>query len=146
MMRERTAYPLGIQCEAPDQWLVRGVMSFQEGGSLICNGEILEGSWLQLMLGSSEMALQAARRAAQRAIQSLNHVAVALVFDCVARRVLLGPHHGALEIAAIRQIIGPAIPFAGCYTYGEQAPLEITSVYGKTAVQTGSVLVVALGA
>jgi hypothetical protein len=145
MMRERIAYPLGIQCEAPDQWLLRGVMSFQEDGSLTCNGEILEGSWLQLMIGSSEMALEAASRAARRAIQSLNHVALVLVFDGVARRVFLGPHHAAMEIAAIRQIVGHTVPLAGGYLYGEQAPLEITSVYGKTAVQTGSVLVVALG-
>lgn len=145
MMRERVAYPLGIQCEAPDQWLLRGVMAFQDDGSLTCSGEILEGSWLQLMIGSSEMAIDAASRAARHAVQSLNHVAAVLVFDCVARRVLLGPHYAAMEIAAIRHIVGPTVPLAGGYIYGEQAPLDITSVYGKTAVQTGSVLVVALG-
>ncbi len=113
MMRERIAYPLGIQCEAPDQWLLRGVMSFQDGGSLVCNGEILEGSWLQLMIGSRQMAIEAAQRAAQQAIQSINHLSDVLVLDCIARRILLGPAQSSVEIAAIRQVVGPSVPLAG---------------------------------
>ena len=50
-----------------------------------------------------------------------------------------------MEIARIREAIGLSIPFAGCYTYGEQAPLKIASAAEQTATQTGSVLVVALG-
>jgi len=143
--RQGIAYPLGIQCEGTDRWLLRNVVSFQEDGSLFCSGEVLEGTWLQLMIGSRELALEAAHRAAQQAIRSLNHIACVLVFDSVIRRRLLGAQQAAAEIARLRQTIGPSVPLAGCYTYGEQAPLDITSVYGRTAVQTGSVLVVALG-
>ena len=143
--RERLAYPLGIQCENPNQWLLRNVVSVQADASLACSGEMIEGSWLQLMIGSRELALEAARRAAQVAIQSLNEVGCVVVFDSIARRKLLGETDAALEWATIRQTIGTSVPLVGCYTYGEQAPLGVTSVYGKNTVQTGSVLVIAIG-
>jgi hypothetical protein len=145
LTRQGSAYPLGIQCEAADQWLLRNVVSFQDDGSLACSGEILEGSWLQLMIGSREFALEAARRAAQDALKPLNHVAAVIVFDSVARRKLLGQQHAVAEVAALRQVVGPSTPLVGCYTYGEQAPLGTASVFGRTVVQTGSILVIALG-
>ena len=121
-------------------------MSFRPDGSLSCSGEILEGSWLQLMIGSRELTLAAASRAAQSAIRLLDRIVCALVFVSVARRKLFGAQHAAMEIARIREVIGSSVPLAGCYTYGEQAPLKIASTGEQTATQTGSVLVVALGA
>jgi hypothetical protein len=146
LTRQGIAYPLGLQREPSDQWLLRSVVSFGEDGSLSCSGEILEGSWLQLMIGGRETVLEAAHRAAQQALRPLNQIACALVFDSVVRRKLLGPQHAAMEIARIREVIGPSCPLAGCYTYGEQAPFGDTLGYEQTATQTGSVLVVALGA
>jgi len=143
--RQGIAYPLGIQSETDHYWLLRTVVSFREDGSLACSGEIPEGSWLQLMIGNRELAVEAARVAAQEAIQSLNRVAAVLVFDSAIRRKLLGSQHAAMEIACIRQVIGPSVTIAGCYTYGQQAPLGQGSAFGRIAVQTGSVLVVAIG-
>jgi hypothetical protein len=142
--RQAIAYPLGIQREPTDPWLLRNVIAFGADGSLACNGEIIEGGWLQLMVGSRELALEAAARAAQQAIRTLNRVACVLIFDSVARRKLLGPQHAASEIARIREALGPSVPIAGCYTYGEQAPLGPTT-YEGTTLRTGSVLAVALG-
>ena len=143
--RQHIAYPLGIQCESTDQWLLRNVVSFRPDGSLSCSGEISEGSWLQLMIGGRELALEAASRAAQSAIGLLNRIACVLVFVSVIRRKLFGAQHAAMEITRIREVIGPSVPLAGCYTYGEQAPLKIASSDEQTATQTGSVLVVAPG-
>lgn len=143
--RQGSAYPLGIQGETEDQWLLRNVVSFQEDGSLACSGEILEGSWLQLMIGSREFALEAARRAAQDALKPLNRAAAVIVFDSFARRKLLGQRQATEEIAVLQQVVGPSTPLIGCYTYGEQAPLGTASTVGRTIVQTGSILVIALG-
>ena len=145
LSRQGIAYPLGIQCETNHRWLLRNVVSVGADGSLACNGEILEGSWLQLMLGNHELAVEAARTAAQEAIQPLNHIAAVLVFDSAARRRLLGLEHAAMEIAGIRQVIGSAVPIAGCYTYGEYSSVGHEATVGRTAIQTSSVLVVALG-
>ena len=143
--RQHLAYPLGIQCEPSDPRLLRNVVSFGDDGSLLCSGEVPEGAWLQLMIGSHTLALEAARRAAQEAIRPLNQIAGVLVFDSIARRKLLGPRHAAMEIAQIRSVIGSSTPLVGCYTYGEQGPLGPSAVHERTAIQTGSVLVIALG-
>jgi hypothetical protein len=143
--RSRIAYPLGVQAEAGGGWLLRTITAFEEDGSLACSAEVPEGSWLQLMIGSPDLAIDAAHRAAQAAVRTLSHVAAVLVFDSVARRLLLGHSHTSTEIAAIRRVVGERVPLAGGYTYGEQAPMSVASLQGRTAVQTGSVLVVALG-
>lgn len=145
LTRQAIAYPLGIQREGSNQWLLRNVISLGEDGSLLCTGEVPNEGWLQLMIGSREAALEAAYRAAQQAVRPLNRVACALVFDSALRRKLLGPRHAELEISRIRDVTGHATPLAGCYTYGEQAPFGTTMTYERSAVQTGSVLVIALG-
>jgi hypothetical protein len=86
------------------------------------------------MIGSKELALEAASRAAQAALRSLASVRFVLLFDSVARRMLLGSD-AAREIQHIRKIVGLSTPLIGCYTYGEQAHV----------VQTGAVLVIAVG-
>ena len=79
-------------------------MSFGENGTLSCTGEILEGAWLQLMIGNRELAMAAAHRAAQQAIRSLNRIACVIVFDSIVRRTLLGSRHAAAEIDRIREL------------------------------------------
>lgn len=143
--RQRIAYPFGMQREGSGPWLLRNVHACYEDGSLACTGELAEGAWMQLMISSRELALEAALTAARAAIRPLNQVACALVFDSGARRTLLGAEGSAREIAGIRDILGASTPFAGCYTYGEQAPSEHSASRERTAIQTGSILVVALG-
>ena len=143
--RRAVAYPLGIHHQASQQWLLRNVVAFREDGSLTCSGEMLENSWLQLMIGSRELALEAAYKAAKQAIQSLNRVSCVLIFDSIARQILLGSTYASAEIQRIREAVGPAVTLAGCYTYGEQSSSGNASVYERTTIQTGSVLVVAIG-
>ncbi len=145
LARQAVAYPLGIQLGGADQWLLRNVVSLGIDGSLTCSGELLEDTWLQLMIGSRELAIEAAAKAAAHAIRTLNQVSCVIVFDSVSRRRLLGPRAALTELAAIREAVGPATPLAGCYTYGEQAPMGLSAGVPQTVTQTGSVLVVALG-
>ncbi len=147
LRRSQLAYPLGIRVEAglpaghsgEPRWLLRTVTAFHPDGSLECTGEMAEGAWLQLMIGNRELALDAARRAVQDAIQPMGRIACVLVFDSYARRLLLGPRHAAEELAAIRHAAGGA-PIAGGYGYGELATSS-----GHVSLQTGSVLVAAVG-
>lgn len=143
--RRAIAYPLGIHHQASQQWLLRNVVAFKEDGSLTCSAEMLEDTWLQLMIGSRELALEAAYKAAQQAVKSLNRVACVLIFDSIARQILLGPAYAATEIQRIREAVGQSTVIAGCYTYGEQSSSGNASVYERTTIQTGSVLVVAIG-
>lgn len=144
LAREGIAYPVGMRIASSDPWLLRNVVAFRDDGALACSGEILEGAWLQLMIGSRQLVVEAAQRAAQQAVRSLNRVAGVLVCDSVARRKLLGQRYAALEVAMIRRTVGPSIPLAGCYTYGEQGPVGHSPLVA-TAPQTGAVLIIALG-
>jgi hypothetical protein len=144
LVREQIAYPLGIRSETDQRWWLRNVTAFREDGSLVCSSDIPQGRWLQLMIGGRELALDAARQAAQTALQAVNRPMAALVFDSVARRMLFGPRYAAMELERLRQAIGPAVPLIGCYTYGEQAPLHTNEIAPPT-MQTGAIVVMVLG-
>ena len=144
LTRRLIAYPLGIQLDSTDQFLLRNIIQSSQDGGLVCTGEISEGSWVQLMMGSRELALEAASQAAKQAVQPLRSVRFVVVFDSVVRKRLLG-RDADEEIACIRQVIGPSVPLIGCYTYGEQTPLGNPYSYGRSSLQTGAVLVVAVG-
>ena len=144
LTRRLIAYPLGIQVDSTGQFLLRNVMSFGEGGSMVCTGEVSEGAWVQLMIGSKELVMEAAVLAAQEAIRPLRAVHAVLVFDSVTRRRLLGQDAGR-ELTRIQEVIGASVPIVGCYTYGEQTPLGTPYLSGRSTVQTGACLVIAIG-
>ena len=143
LTRLTVAYPLGVQTDADGQFLLRNVLSFGGNGSLICTGEMLEGAWLRLMIGSKELALEAATSAARTAMSQVRVADFALVFSSAVRRRLLG-RDARLELARIRQVLGSTVPIAGCYTYGEQAPPTTETPYGQPSTQTSSCLVIAV--
>jgi len=138
------AYPLGMQLESTEQYLLRNIMSFGQDGSLICTGEVSEGSWVQIMIGSKEPALEAASLATWQAVRNLKAVRFVLIFDSVSRKRLLG-RAAADEISRIRKVIGPAVPVIGCYSYGEQTPLGQDYGQWRASVQNGACLIVAVG-
>jgi hypothetical protein len=102
---------------------------------------MLEGAWLRLMIGSKELALEAAASAARTAMNQVRTTDFALVFSSAVRRRLLG-RDARLEFNRIRQVLGSAVPIAGCYTYGEQAPPSAETPYGQPSTQTGACLVI----
>lgn len=144
LTRELIAYPLGVQMDSTGRFLLRSVRGFGADGSLLCTGEIPEGAWVQLMIGSKSSALEAAALAARQAVQSLRAVHFVVVFDSAVRQRLLGRETGE-ELLQIRQVVGSSVPLIGCYTYGEQAPLGHPYPYGRSSVQTGACLVIAVG-
>lgn len=144
LTRQLLAYPLGVQLESSEAFLLRCVQRVEPDGGLLCAGEIPEGSTVRLMIGNKELALEAASRAAEQALRPLSKVQCVLVFDSVSRRKLLG-FDAAQDIHRIRKIVGLATPLVGCYTYGEHAPLQGAVPHGQSAVQTGGVLVLAVG-
>ncbi len=117
-------YPLGMSVEGSPELLIRDVVIANEKGEITCAAEIPEGSEVRLMLGDSAKAIQSATEAAEGALAQLKGAKPKLifVFDCMARRKLLGPRIGE-EIVAIQNVLGKDVPLIGFYTYGEQAPL-----------------------
>ena len=144
LSRQLIAYPLGVQTETADQFLLRNVREFGQDGSLVCTGEVSEGALVQLMIGNKELVLEAATHAAQHAIAPLRTVRFAVVLASVARKRLLG-REAAVELQRVRQVIGPSVPLIGCYTYGEEAPRGHVFPFGQSSLQTGAILVLAVG-
>jgi hypothetical protein len=118
-------YPLGIKSETGEEYLIRDPMFVGENGSLTCAAEIPEGAEVRVMMGTRESAIEMARKAAEKARAELGGKPpkAILVFNCIARKKLLGMRSGE-EIAAIQSVLGNDVPLIGFYTYGEQAPIE----------------------
>lgn len=118
-------YPLGIKVEGVDEYIIRDPIVATEKGEISMAAAIPEGSMVQLMIGDREKALNAARSAAENALQQLQGrpPRLILMFNCMARNKLLGVRCSE-ENQIVQNIIGRDVPMAGFYTYGEQGPLE----------------------
>ncbi len=123
------SYPLGIKDTQSDEFLLRAPFAVTEDGSIVCGGEVLEGSEVQLMVGSKDDAIAAASRAAKSALDNLTSTPkVAFIFSCHVRNTLFSDKETAREeIQAIRAVIGESVPVIGFYTYAEQAPISGSS-------------------
>ena len=138
--RMAVAYPLGLAVPGSPEYLLRAPFSVDARGGIDCKAAIPEGAEVRLMIGNPSRAIQAARIAAMEAIAQLKGrlPRIALVFNCVPRRRLLG-RLAAEEIEAIRDVLGRNVPLIGFYTYGEIAPLlgvaaEASSFHNETVV------------
>jgi hypothetical protein len=143
-------YPLGTQVRGYPEYLLRAAIRVGRAGSLICTGDVPQGSEVRLMIGGYESALEAAQQAACDAVERLGtrRLKGALVFCSVARQKMLGSEfHG--EIDVIRDALGGSgVRLGGFYSYGEVAPTPRAIGRAKTQVplfHNESVVVVALG-
>jgi hypothetical protein len=103
--------------------LLRDAIRVGRAGSLICTGNVPQGSDVRLMIGGYESALEAAQQAACDALDQLGGTRVkgALVFCSVARQKMLGSEFQG-EIDVIRDALGGAgVRLGGFYSYGELA-------------------------
>ncbi len=117
-------YPLGIYLEEEKQFLLRNAIDILEDGSIVCQGEVPQGSRVHLMLGNKESCKQAAMDAALTIQKSMKGKTpkFVLIFESLARYKLMG-RDAFKEILGIKKILGDNVPLFGMYTYGEIAPL-----------------------
>ncbi|MCM8795735.1 MAG: FIST C-terminal domain-containing protein [Candidatus Omnitrophica bacterium] len=139
-------YPLGIPISAEEEYLLRNIISIQEDGSLVFQGNIPEGCSVRMMIGTKESCLQATQQAAEEVKMRLGsrESKFVLVFDSVSRYMLLG-RQAEQEIQIIKNNLGKDIPFLGIYTYGEQAPLKAISYLGRTYFHNQTITLVGIG-
>lgn len=89
-------------------------------GSLLCLADVPQGSLVWTMTTDAEALIAAAATSCRNAVQGLAGADPLglLVFDCGARKLMLGPEALRAEQRAIGDA-APGIPFAGFYTFGE---------------------------
>ncbi len=126
-------YPIGIYLPGEEEYLLRNILSIEDDGSLVFQGNVPRDSRIRLMVGAKEACLSATQQAVDDVKRGLAGQAInfALVFDSISRYMLLG-RQANKELEIIKEGLGKDTPLIGLYTYGEQAPLRATSYLGKT--------------
>jgi hypothetical protein len=135
-------YPLGLEPADGKSLTLLSPIAFEPDGSLRLNASPDEGRLGYLMTGSPEVCLQAARQAAERAVEDLGGVApfAALVFADLAWSYLFEGQPGAVA-SSVRQVLGE-LPFIGGYTLGH---LRRPSAGAAPELRQGEIMVVVLG-
>ncbi len=112
-------YPLGID-QGGQSMMVRTPLRIDADGSLRMHTAIPRDSIAQLLIGSREQCLAAARQAASGALAKLDGVQpkLALVFADVSWQMMFQGYEG-VEIDAIREVLGEDVPLVGGYTFGQ---------------------------
>lgn len=125
-------YPLQIWDPArPDDQFVRTLLGIdREAKSLLLAGDVPQGWHAQLMRGSIDRLIDGAARAASDAMSAHGLAPQAcLLVSCVGRRLLMGQSTEE-EIERVHETIGPGVPMAGYFSYGEIAPRKGSLVSG----------------
>jgi hypothetical protein len=124
-------FPIGVIAGMPDHYnadeeqvLLMRVPQFDaERQALVCNAEVFDGAQIRLTQATKDDLIAAAVRAVDRALEILPDPELALFFDCVGRKLVLGARYKD-EIEAAFARLGEGVPRIGFYTYGEFAPVQ----------------------
>lgn len=118
-----------------DELKVRAPLSVQEDGSIHCATEVPVGQQVRIVEGDHDAIVAAARQAAEAAVRDLagHPPAGCIVFDCVARKMVLGDAFRR-EVEAIADVA--RAPVMGFNTYGEIARVrgQLSGFHNTTAV------------
>lgn len=144
------SYPVGMYDPESQEPLLRAPLRVEEDGSIVFGGNIPTDTKIQLMMGSREDAIKAARQAAQEAMDSITFSPqAAIIFSCHVRNTLFsGSNAAEHEISEVQSVIGEKVPMIGFYTYSEQAPVKhVTNqnTSAPTEFHNETIVVVLLG-
>jgi len=147
-------YPIGIHLPGEEEYLLRNILSIEEDGSLVLQGDVPQGSQIRLMIGTKESCLAATQQAVEEVKKVLPLPIIerkkktsnnfVLVFDSISRYLLLR-RDANKELQIIKEGLGQDTPIIGIYTYGEQAPLMATSYQGRSYFHNQTITILAMG-
>lgn len=114
---------------------VRAPLSVLEDGSIHCATEVPAGQQVTIVEGDHDAIVAAARQASETALRDLGgqKAAGCIVFDCVARKMVLGDGFRR-EVEAFADVT--RVPVIGFNTYGEIARVrgQLSGFHNTTAV------------
>lgn len=145
LSRLTVLYPIGIDIPGENEFILRNILETTDEGFLVCQGDVPTGSEINLMLGSKDFCIQAARDAAEEAKKELKNkpASLIIIFDSASRKKLLGRLAYA-EIDAVREVFGKTVPVFGFYSYGEIAPLKALRSRGASYFHNETIAVLAI--
>ncbi len=138
-------YPLGIFIEGSHEYLLRNTVDIRKDGSIVCQGDIPQGSEVHIMIGNKESCRQAAIDAAEEAKNNLagKEPKLVFIFESMSRLKLLG-RSASEEIQGIASVFGSNVPLIGMYTNGEISPFQTTEKFKKPYLLNESIIVLAI--
>jgi hypothetical protein len=119
-------YPLGIKQEQDADLVIRSPLRIEADGSLRMNAVLPEDRAIDFMIGGQQACRQAARRAAQMALEDLGPTRprLALVLADEAWQKVFEANPGD-EIRELQEVLGEGVPIAGGYTLGQIAGIGV---------------------
>jgi hypothetical protein len=122
--------PLAVVEAGASESYLRAIQgSNPASGSIMLAGSIPVGAVVQLTTADIDDILAGTRAALDRASAEFPAGAqpeAALIFSCAVRKFLLGSRT-RVEAELARSALGPAVPLAGLYCYGEIGPIRGTA-------------------
>ena len=116
-------YPIGVRSGTNSKdYYTKVPLAIEENGSIVINTDIVEGEYVNLMVGDKDMILESAKKAALEALNNIKGAKIkfAVMFSDISR-ILLMRKDAYKEIDIVKETIGKNIPILGCYTFGEYA-------------------------
>lgn len=134
-------HPLGMSRRAGEEQVRFIAGADFEQRSLLTIAEVPQGALVWLMEGDDESVIAATDAACAQALAPLAGAPPKglIVFDCIARRGVLGEQGVGREVERVARHAGGA-PVAGFYTYG-----EIARTHGASGFHNQTLVVLALG-
>jgi hypothetical protein len=117
-------YPLGMSAPGVEGYMIRVPLVINPDGSMVLGAEAVEGTNVNIMMGSQQNAINAAEEAARNVVAEFNGKKPEALFisSCVSRLKLLGPN-APKEIEKVVAVTGKETPTIGFYSYGQHAPV-----------------------
>ncbi len=139
-------YPIGMYLAGEDEYLLRNILSIEDNGSLIFQGDLPQDSQVRLMIGTKESCLEAAVQATEEVKMALGGAPInfAILFDSASRYMLLG-RQANKEVDIIKRQLGKETPLIGIYTYGEQSPLTAINYLGRSYFHNQTITILGIG-
>ncbi|MBP7216537.1 MAG: FIST C-terminal domain-containing protein [Candidatus Omnitrophica bacterium] len=139
-------YPIGMPIPGEQEYLLRNILAIQEDGSLVCQGNVTQGSTIRLMIGTKESCLTAVHEALDTALNHLpaQETKLALLFDSASRYQLLG-RQASKELRIVLDRLGKHTVIAGIYSFGEQAPLQSIDQRGRANFHNQTFTILTMG-
>ena len=129
-------FPLGVFEDSTSSQqgpsVVRAIFAVDEKRqALILGGDIPQGANIRVLRAGREDVVKGAEAATAQALAQQPQPEIAFLFNCMSRKVVLGPRYKE-ECAATYRLLPKTLPRIGFYTFGELSPKAGTSVHHES--------------
>ncbi|MDP8234347.1 MAG: FIST N-terminal domain-containing protein [Candidatus Saelkia tenebricola] len=144
-----TIHPLGIEIEkGKEDYLLRFPRSFEPGGSILFDSQMLENQHVRLLMGTRKELLAASKKALREALKPFEAEQtipnLIIITSAIERKEILGIDINN-EISYIRSRVPDTTKIIGLYTHGQFSPYGGSSSLTPSLYHNGAITITAVG-